>query len=517
MNNRVRYIDTPAIVQVIGCVYQNPKLIEDESYTFSLEDFTEDFHKVVFGSIYNLFQLGAEKITTSTIETYLEQRPEKLAIYKVNNGEEYLERAALNCQLAAFNYYYHRMRKFTLLRIYNERAGMDLSWLYDINNIFDQKKKQNQEDWLDNHTEEEIGEIISQRIEEIKFKYTNNTEIEIIQAGEGSDELWDRLHKYPDVGYPLYGKLINTITRGARLGKFYLRSAATNVGKSRAMIADCCNIACDEIYDVQLKQWVKNNTKEPAVYIMTEQIYEEVQTMIWSFLSGVPEDNILTNRYNDDEEERVIYAKELVKRCSGFHLIQLHDFSLKDIENTIRYIVKKLDTRYIFLDYIHSSMKILSEVSSRASVKGLREDNVLFMVSVRLKDLATQYGVFILSSTQLNGDYTSATIFDQNLLRGAKSIADKIDFGCIMLRLTEGDKEVIDKICKDSGFQMPNLKISIYKNRRGKYNHVLVWCYADLSICRINPLFVTEYDYSLLELEDYQINVIPNENERSAF
>ena len=71
-------------------------------------------------------------------------------------------------------------------------------------------------------------------------------------------------------------------------------------------------------------------------------------------------------------------------------------------------------------------MKILSEVSSKASVKNLREDNVLFMISVRLKDLATDNGIFILSSTQLNADYQHATIYDQNLLRGAKAIADWI-------------------------------------------------------------------------------------------
>lgn len=28
----------------------------------------------------------------------------------------------------------------TLLRMYNEKCGMDLSWLYDIDNILDVKK-----------------------------------------------------------------------------------------------------------------------------------------------------------------------------------------------------------------------------------------------------------------------------------------------------------------------------------------------------------------------------------------
>ena len=80
--SKVRYVDIPAIVQVIGCVYQNPNLIDDERYNFTAEDFTEDLHKVVFGAIYNLHNLGVEKITTSVIEDYLLQKPKKMAVYK---------------------------------------------------------------------------------------------------------------------------------------------------------------------------------------------------------------------------------------------------------------------------------------------------------------------------------------------------------------------------------------------------------------------------------------------------
>lgn len=73
-------------------------------------------------------------------------------------------------------------------------------------------------------------------------------------------------------------------------------------------------------------------------------------------------------------------------------------------------------------------MKILSEISSKAGVKNLREDNILFMISVRLKDLCNEYGVFIMTATQLNSDYQTSSTPDQNLLRGAKSIADWTNF-----------------------------------------------------------------------------------------
>ena len=511
--SKVRYTDTSAIIQIIGSVYQNPQILEDEQYTFTLDDFIEEFHKVIFGSIYNLHQLGVRKISSANIEDYLESRPKKLAVYKANRGSEYLEKISENSQVAAFNYYYHRLKKMTLLRLYNEEIGMDLSWLYDLNNIFDQKKKQAQEDWLDNHTEQEIIDLIDEKIDNIKISYSGGAADGIIQAGKGGRQLFEQLKNNPDIGYPLYGRLINTVFRGARLGKFYLRSAATNVGKSRAMAADACYIGCDEIYDLEKKQWVSTGPAQPTMYVMTEQEFDEVQTMMWAFLSGVNEEHILTYKYVGDEEERVLHAIDLIEK-SPLYLKELHDFSLKDIENVVKTSIRSYNVSYFFLDYIHSSMKILHEVASRASVKGLREDNVLFMISVRLKDLAVENNIFIMSSTQLNGDYTSVTIFDQNLLRGAKSIADKIDAGSILLNLTEADKEVINKLCSEKGMEIPNLKMSIYKNRRGKYNHILLWCKADLGTCRINPIFATSYVYELIEMEDFKVNVIP---EKGAF
>ena len=154
-------------------------------------------------------------------------------------------------------------------------------------------------------------------------------------------------------------------------------------------------------------------------------------------------------------------------------------------------------------------MKILSEVTSKTGIKGLREDNVLFMISIRLKDLCNQYGIFILSSTQLNAEYTSAQQYDQNLLRGAKSIADKIDCGMIMLEVSQEDLASLDTILKKGNYEKPVIKMSIYKNRRGRYKSILLWCKADRGTCRVEPMFATNYQYELISMEDTKINVKP--------
>ena len=505
--SKSKYIDISSVVQVIGNIFNNPNILDmDEKYFFTEEDFTEEFHRIIFGSIYNLHQLGAKEISIAAVEDYLEQRPKKLAIYKSYKGAEYLARCSEGAKFSAFDYYYNRMKKMTLLRAYQEIAGMDLSWLYDPDNILDSKKKQQQEDWLDNTSLENIANLIDDKILEIRMKCVDDCDVGGIQAGEGIDALLESLKETPEIGYPLYGPYVNTILRGARLKKFYLRSAATGVGKSRSMVADACYIGCSQMFDTATGKWITTGKAEPVLYIATEQSLDEVQTMMIAFLSGVNEENILNGQYFDGEWERVQKAAQLLKQ-SKIYFEALPDFSLKDIENTIKRNVRERGVKYVFHDYLHTSMKILEEITKRSGGVRLREDNILFMISIRLKDLCNQYGIFIMTATQLNGDYITAKEYDQNLLRGAKSIADKIDAGMIMLEVSQEDLESLQPILQKGGFEPPQIKISVYKNRRGRWKSVLMWCRADRGCCRIEPMFVTKYNYELCEIEDLKIKI----------
>lgn len=54
---------------------------------------------------------------------------------------------------------------------------------------------------------------------------------------------------------------------------------------------------------------------------------------------------------------------------------------------------------------------------------------------------------------------------------------------------------------------MPNVKLSIYKNRRGKYNKCYLWMIADKSTCRFNGLFCTDYSYEPIKIQEIDIKV----------
>ena len=498
-----KYVDTSSIVQVIGCVYKLPQLLDySDKYTITEDDFPDQFHKIVFGTIYKLYELGSEKITINNILDYLSSRPKSEAIFIKQKGEEWLTKAIENAQVDAFDYYYNRMKKMTLLRAF-DNYGFDVSDIYDPDNIIDAKKRQLQEDLLDNSTLEGLVQKVQDKVDQIMSTYVDDEWGEAYQAAEGIEDLILGLEQNPEVGVPLYGPLVNTVTRGARLKKFYLRSAPTGTGKSRTMIADACYIACNRIYD-DIFGWIKNGTSEPTLFITTEQELGEVQTMMLAFLAGVDEEHILNGKYIGDERDRVFTAAKLLKE-SPLYVEVLPDFSLQDVENKIKKNIRDHDVKYVFHDYIHTSLKILEEISRRAGGVKLREDSILFMLSIRLKDICNKYGIFILSATQLNADYQTSETPDQNLLRGAKSIADKIDVGLVLLPVTSEDVENLGQILTNNAFERPNLKMSVYKNRRGRYKGIYLWCKGDLATCRVKPMFATTYTYEIVQIDNLKI------------
>ena len=84
-----------------------------------------------------------------------------------------------------------------------------------------------------------------------------------------------------------------------------------------------------------------------------------------------------------------------------------------------------------------------------------------------------------------------------------------------MLDVTQDDREALAEVVS-KGFEMPVIKISIYKNRRGRYKDILLWCKCNRGVCKIEPMFATNYSYELIEIEDLKIKVKPS-TESSAF
>ena len=125
---------------------------------------------------------------------------------------------------------------------------------------------------------------------------------------------------------------------------------------------------------------------------------------------------------------------------------------------------------------------------------------MLLFLSSSLKTLAERYEVFIESSTQLNRQgITDETQRNSNALRGSSAVADKIDAGMLLFRAHDKDRDKVREIIEENGFgKEPNFTRWLYKNRAGQTD-LIIWSYLNFSTVREEVLFVTDYDYNIVE------------------
>jgi hypothetical protein len=90
----------------------------------------------------------------------------------------------------------------------------------------------------------------------------------------------------------------------------------------------------------------------------------------------------------------------------------------------------------------------------------------------------------------------------------------KIDYGSILLLVKDEDLEALEPVLSANVFDKPTIKMSVYKNRRGKYKGVYLWCKADLGTCRINPMFCTTWDYEVINVNNIRI-IVDGDNEQN--
>lgn len=54
---------------------------------------------------------------------------------------------------------------------------------------------------------------------------------------------------------------------------------------------------------------------------------------------------------------------------------------------------------------------------------------------------------------------------------------------------------------------VPNVKMSVYKNRRGAYNRIFLWMYANKGTCRYETMFATDFNYHPIDLKETELIV----------
>lgn len=498
--------DKRAILNTIGCLMLDPTLIDDIDRPLDRTDFdTEALYELLYVAIFNSYMQGVKDINEFTIDSYLSSYKEQYEIFQTNDGLNYLASAREMSSLDNYDYYYHRLRKYSLLRYY-EKKGYNTKSIFDPTVGVEELTKEMEK--FDNYTEQDIvGMVETDLVISPTIKYCTNMLTTEIQAADDAMDLVESFMKIPDVGVPLNNDGLNTVARGARKGCLYMRSLPQGQGKSRCAAGDACKIAVPYVYNKDKKDFIYTGMSEPTLYITTEMTVDEIQTILIATVSKVNEEHILYGEYKDGEFERVKRAVEYIQ-SSPLYIVHIPDFSIEDIKNIIKKYNREFKVEYFFFDYISTSLRLMSEVNGRSRM-GLKEHQLLLIFSTELKTIAQQLGVFIFTASQLNGEAQNATIKDQNLLSGAKALANKLDVGIISMRPTQREQDKLDAIIQNHfGLRMPDMGHWVYKVRRGRLTHIIIWSEIDLGTMDEKALFVTDFDFNLIDIDFTQIEQV---------
>ena len=469
----------------------HPEFLNDiDKYRFELSDFPTSLDKFIFSAINNLYNSGdgANNIRSVDVINYLKNNASAASLLEKENGETFLQDCETAGDPANFKYYYHKLKKLNFVRDL-QKSGRPMDEIY-CEDILNPKYAEINERF-EQLTVEDILNMLKMEINGYESKFVLKSVVEESKATDGIEQLIISLKEKPEIGCQLQGKIINTITRGGRKGKFYLRSAGSGVGKTRSMVGDACNIAYPIRFDRKKNKWVSTGSCEKVLYVMTEQDPAEIQTMILAYLTGYNEEIFLYGTYGDKEMPRIQQAIDIMKKYEGNMLFaHMPDPSASAVKNLFRRYNIQYGVENIFYDYIFSSPAMLNEYRDLK----LREDVCLRLFTTTLKNLAVELNAFIMSSTQISNDDDDKGGFrDQRNVQGSKAIVNLADFACIMSRPTKTELQELAGFQSQFSF-VPNLVTDIYKNRRGRWNMVRVWSYNDLGCCRREDLFVTTAD-----------------------
>lgn len=367
-------IDRHTVIQILGGLMNRPDFLNDvDKYRFELSDFPTSLDKFIFSAINNLYNNGdgASNIRSIDIINYLKGNALAAELMEKENGEVYLQDCETAGEPANFNYYYNKFKKLNFLKDLQKNSGRDISDIYcedilnpnyaEINERFEQM------------TVEDILNKLKMEINSYESKFVLKSVVEESKAVDGIEQLIIDLQQKPEIGCKLQGDIINSITRGGRKGKLYIRSAGSGVGKTRSMVGDACNIAYPIRFDRKKNKWVSTGSCEKVLYVMTEQDPDEIKTMILAYLTGYNEEIFLYGTYGEKEMPRIQQAIDIMKKYEGNMLFaHMPDPCASAVKNLFRRYNIQHGVENIFYDYIFSSPAMLNEYRDLK----LREDKL---------------------------------------------------------------------------------------------------------------------------------------------
>jgi replicative DNA helicase len=491
---------------VLSSLLNNTNLLYNSAYPLSKDDFKPNLsHKIVYISICQLADRGCSVIDAKELVTYLEGGyEEQLNSLKADlsdgNVIEYIDTLKTLDNDKSYTYWYNEVRKRSLLRQYRD-SGFDISEFWDEN-----KNEEKNVAKLNNISIKDIVHHFDAVQTKLRQQFIVEETVRRIKAGENYEAVKEAFKNIPYFGACMVGAYQTTLYRGWLKGQLIVNSAGSGMGKTIRAVGELCNVCALALWDDDKQDFVVNpNCQGSGLYINTEMDLElELTPCFLAYISNVPRYKIMDGRYDSKEEEERVDVAIKILRDSNIFLIDDPNFTLRSIEDNIKYYKETYNIQYMVFDYIQDNGCVGKEMHQTHDV--IARDTIILNIASNLKVWTRQYDIGIYTMTQLNGNEKTAEIIDEGCLSGGNAIKNKLDAGCISLyprkkeqKFTEGllahwlSQNRSGKFGEDF---KPNVVLHNYKVRFSKYGvGIKIYQYLDKSTGRCVDMFCTDaYD-----------------------
>ena len=271
-------------------------------------------------------------------------------------------------------------------------------------------------------------------------------------------------------------------------------------------VGELCKVCATELWDDDKQAFIPNlNRQGSGLYINTEMDLDlELTPCFLAYISNVPRSDIMDGIYKSKEEEERVDKAIQILRDSNIFLIDDPNFTLRSIEDNIKFYKEQCNIQYMVFDYLQDNGIIGKEMKTTNEI--IARDTIILNMASRFKVFARQYDIGIYTMSQLNGQEKTVDIIDEACLAGGRAVKNKLDAGCISLyprkkeqKFTEGLLQHWIAQNKRGEFGedfKPNVILHNYKVRFSKYGvGIKIYQYLDKSTGRCIDLFCTDmYD-----------------------
>lgn len=460
-----------------------PSLALSEKWPLTKADFQpQQFHLRIWQAVYALAKRGASEVAALDCYNLCKNNAEVKRVFDDSNLTDFIDAIKQIANVDNFSVYWESIRKNTLLRAY-ESAG------FSIDKFEQDIEKYSIEDIVQYYDGQQIA---------IKKEFYKDKDIDELKAGDGFEQVKENFKAEPLFGATTFSRYLNTAARGWIPGQLSIYSIGSGVGKSTLGLANLVWVCCPRIYDEQKERYVDNPCYQhkAGLYMQFEMAGDtEVTPKIVATISGVPCFNILNGHYEPGEEERVDEAIRILHE-SNLYIVTMPNYTVDLIESYVKDYVINKNVGYVCYDYIVESSSVSSDIAKKNGV-ATRSDQVLSGIASKLKDLAVEYNIAMLTFTQVNGNAMTQEILDSGVAAGSRAIQNKADVAGVIMPLRKKEQEIADMVCENNPNMIkPNRCLSVYKMRfSSEEQGIKIYFRLDLNTGRTEDCFVTtKYD-----------------------